>query len=246
MRSRLDNWTHRPGWRMRPVAWAWAGLCLLSVTACDNSPTVSKTPEATPETVPETATPMPPPPPDGAFLALLPPEQTNQIRALGLPLVLPTAIPEGFEVAQVQTQPDERFAGYQILYRDQGVPAGSPAEHRCFLVEFTEGGIGGTPTTENRLALKPPILAEDGAEYGLNYGPYTDAALREQFPEPSLVSDWLPVAGGFVRLAGAALINNTLTPSVACTDITVEAAVSIIDSLAVIADEIQGDGVPAE
>jgi len=96
------------------------------------------------------------------------------------------------------------------------------------------------------LALKPPILAEDGAEYGLNYGPYTDAALQEQFPEPSLVSDWLPVAGGFVRLAEAALINNTLTPSVACTDITVEAAVSIIDSLAVIADEIQGDGVPAE
>lgn len=234
MRSRLDDWTHRPGRRRHSVAWALAGLCLLGVTACDNSPTVSETPEVTPETVPETANPVPPPPPDSAFLALLPPEQTTEIRSLGLPLLLPTDIPEGFEVAQVQTRQDERFPGYQLLYRDGG--------NRCFLIEFTVGGIGGTPTTENRQPLNPPILDGETAEYGLNYGPYVDPALRDQFPEPSLVSDWLPVEGGFVRLAGAELINNTLTPAVPCTDIALEAAIPIIDSLAVISDEIQGDG----
>lgn len=221
-------------------SWALVGSGCLLLTACDRGPTP---PEATtpPEAATETA-PAPPPPPDTAFLALLTPDQTAQIRALGLPLVLPTAIPQGFEVAQVQTQSDERFGGYQVLYRDGGVPAGSSAENRCFLTEFTVGGIGGTPTTENRLVLNPPVLADDGAEYGLNYGPYTDPALREQFPEPSLVSDWLPVDGGFVRLAGAELINNTLAPAVPCTDIAIEEAVPIIDSLAVISDEIQGDG----
>jgi hypothetical protein len=59
---------------------------------------------------------VPPPPPDTAFLALITPEQTAQIRALGLPLVLPTAIPDGFGVVQLLTQSDDRFGGYQVLY----------------------------------------------------------------------------------------------------------------------------------
>ncbi|WP_204141725.1 hypothetical protein [Halomicronema sp. CCY15110] len=217
-----------------PVGRAIAVLCLVSLAACRTAPPEATTP---PSTDPATALPeVPPPPPDTAFLALMTPEQTAQIRALGLPLVLPTAIPAGFGVVQILTQPDDRFGGYQILYRDGG--------DRCFLIEYTTGGIGGTPTTENRLPLTPPILGDGAAEYGLNYGLYTDPALREQFPDPSLISDWLPVPGGFVRLAGAALINTALNPEVPCTNLTTAEAIAVINSLAVISEDIQGDGVP--
>jgi hypothetical protein len=47
-----------------------------------------------------------------------------------------------------------------------------------------------------------------------------------------------------VRLAGAALINTVLNPEVPCTNLTPEAAIAVINSLAVISADIQGDGVP--
>jgi len=246
MRSPSFCKTRLLGSILSPLSWLLIGFCLLNLMACDRRSGVSDATQPPANDSTGISSGAPPPPPDSAFLALLTPDQTTQIRSLGLPLVLPTDIPEGFEVAQLQIQQDGRFPGYQLLYRDGGIPAGAPAANRCFLVEFTVGGIGGTPPTANRQPLNPPILADDGAEYGLNYAPYTDAAQREQFPEPSLISDWLPVEGGFVRLAGTELINNTLTPEVVCTDIAVEEAVAIIDSLAVISDEIQGDGLPVE
>jgi len=237
MRSSLPPHLHPARWHSFLLGWALAGCCLGLVVACDSAPTALEPSAPAPEssTASSTEPPPPPPPPDTAFLALLTPDQTAQIRELGLPLVLPTAIPDGFGVAQILTRPDERFGGYQILYRDR--------RDRCFLIEFTMGGIGGTPATENRLPLDPPILTDDTVSYGLNYGPYSDPALREEFPDPSLLSDWLPVDAGFVRLAGAALINNTLAPTVPCSNVAVDEAVVIIDSLAVITDEIQGDGV---
>ncbi|MEM1310224.1 MAG: hypothetical protein AAGF98_12185 [Cyanobacteria bacterium P01_H01_bin.153] len=229
-------------WRWSSISGTVVGLCLIGIAACDRPSTRSDpadtspaaTLEAPPEAAAESRPTTPPPPPEAAFLALVTPDQTAQIRALELPLVLPAAIPEGFQVDQVQTQPDEPFRGYQILYRDD--------RERCFLIEHTAGGVGDTPATENRLPLNPPILGDDTVEYGLNHGPYADPLLREQFSEPSLLSDWLPVAGGFSRLAGAALINATLAPETPCTNLTIEDAVTIIDSLAIITDEIQGDG----
>ncbi len=234
MRSRFWRLSTQSIRRCLPLGGAIAGLCLLGLTACRPAPPEATAPPSPDPTASEPG--APPPPPNTAFLALITPEQTAQIRALGLPLVLPTAIPDGFGVVQLLTQADERFGGYQILYRDGG--------DRCFLIEFTTGGVGGTPTTEKRLPLMPPILTDDTVEYGLNYGVFVDTALREQFPEPSLISDWLPVSDGFVRLSGAALINNTLTPEMPCTNLTTEDAIAVINSLAVISTDIQGDGVP--
>lgn len=232
MRSRFPFVVMNVSWRWQVLVGAVVGLCLGGTAACRNAP---PPPEPTEESTAVSPT-APPPPPSSAFLGLLAPEQTAQINALGLPLVLPTTVPAGFSATQVQPQPDERFAGYQILYRD--------SSDRCFLIEYTVGGLEGTPATAERRVLNPPMVAENSVEYALNYGPYTDLALREQFSEPALVSDWLPVAEGFARLAGAALINNTLSPPVPCTDLTVEEAVAIVESLAVISDEIQGDKAP--
>lgn len=218
----------------RPIRPAAIGLSLIGLTACGGTATSPDT-AATADAPPAESEPLaPPPPPDTAFLALLTPGQTAPIRALNLPLVLPTAIPARFEPVQIETQPDERFGGYQVLYRD--------GSDRCFLIEYTVGGVGDIPATANRLPLNPPILKDDTVEYGLHSGPYLDASLREQFPAPSLVTDWLPVEGGLVRLAGAALINNSLAPPVPCTNVAVEEAVAIIDSLAIISEDIQGDG----
>ncbi|NEQ42055.1 MAG: hypothetical protein F6K00_00250 [Leptolyngbya sp. SIOISBB] len=234
MRSRIFSSLTVVSRQLQWLGIALASFGLVGISACQNAPNPPEATESSTTAPAESLPPAPPPPPDTAFLALLSPTQTAQIRVLGLPLVLPTAIPDEFGVVQIETQSDERFGGYQILYRD--------GSDRCFLIEYTVGGVGDLPATENRLPLNPPILADDTVEYGLNSGPYVDTSLREQFPEPSLISDWLPVEGGFVRLAGAALINNSLVPAVPCTNLAVEEAVAIIDSLAVISEDIQGDG----
>lgn len=206
---------------------------LLLIAACQG-----ESPTSQPPSTPVASEDVPPPPPGSAFLGRLTPEQTAEIEALSLPLVLPSDIPGEFSVAQVITQPGDRFAGYQILYRSGG--------DRCFLIEYASGGVGGTPETDNRQPISPPILQNGAAEFGLNYGNYKDPALREQFPAASLMSDWLPVAGGFVRFAGAALINSTLQPSAPCQNVTVEEAIAIINSLAVITEGFFGDGVGQE
>ncbi|MEL7316957.1 MAG: hypothetical protein AAFN08_18765 [Cyanobacteria bacterium J06559_3] len=174
----------------------------------------------------------PPPPPSAAFIALLSPEKAAEIEAMGVPLVVPTAIPAGFAVEQVMTSQSENFSSYQILYRDGG--------DRCFVVEFAAGGVGDIPATEYRLPIEPPLFS--GGEYGLNYGGYVDSDLRAQFPEPELVSDWLIGDNGVYRLAGAAYINDALTPARPCQDITPEEAVEVVESLALVTDDIGGDG----
>lgn len=174
----------------------------------------------------------PPPPPAGAFLALLSPEHTAEIRALGVPLVVPTAIPPDFVVSQVKTVVDDAFSSYQILYRGGG--------DRCFLVEYASSGVGSTPETEYRIPINAPLV-EDGEAYGLNHGQYADPSLRADFPEPDLVSDWLPLSTGAYRLAGAAYINEAIAPTPLCQDISPAEAVAIVESSAIITDEIIGD-----
>ncbi|MEM0980454.1 MAG: hypothetical protein AAGH78_09280 [Cyanobacteria bacterium P01_H01_bin.58] len=180
-----------------------------------------------------TALDGPPPPPSSAYIALLTPEQTTEIRAADIPLVVPTAIPAGFVVEQVTVKQDERFAEYQILYRDN--------RDRCFVVEYGSGGFGG-PATEYRVPINPPLV-NDGEKYGLNYGSYNYADSSDQLTESELHSDWLVLEeiGGY-RLAGAAYINNRLTPDLPCQDVTVEEAVELVESFALITEEIVGDG----
>lgn len=183
---------------------------------------------------PTNSPPAPPPPPGAAFIGLLTPEQTTQIKTLGVPLVLPTNIPPGFAVDRVDLNQSDRFTGYQVLYRD--------SSDQCFAIEYTTGDVGSIPETENRMVINLPWSATT-AGYSLNYGHYVDPALRDQFPEPELISDWLPMGEGLYRLTGAAYINKVVAPARPCQDVPVEIAVSILESSTVITDEIQGDGI---
>ncbi|NJN21823.1 MAG: hypothetical protein HC812_12385 [Leptolyngbya sp. RL_3_1] len=160
-----------------------------------------------------------------------------QLKTLGVPVVIPTAIPDGFVVTDIAVAAGgDREQGYSILYRHP--------DNRCFLVEYTAGGVGGTPATEYRLPLNLPLFPE--VDYGLNYGAFTDPDLRSQFPEPELMSDWLEYSGGFYRLAGAAYINDQLndqqSPEPPCQDLAPEEAVTIIESFTEVKDEVVGDG----
>lgn len=225
--------------------WAAVLLGVLLVGACRDQPPEPSGQNSSPlfEDAPTLETPPqeaiappnqegPPPPPSSAFLALLPPDQTAAIQALGVPIVVPTDIPTGFAVDRVEVTQNDRFPSYQILYRD--------GSDRCFVVEYAGAGIGDIPATEYRTPINPPLFGEN--EYGLNYGNYVDPGLQAQFPEPELASDWLMQANGFYRLAGAAYINNTFSLEQPCQDITPEEAVQIVESLALITDEIFGDG----
>lgn len=211
------------------------GLVLVGLVAC-GSPEAASPPDtaAAPEPTGGPA-PEPPPPPQQAFLALLTPEQTAALRALQVPIVVPTAIPAGFAVSQVITEPAGADLGdpnYQLLYRGP--------DDRCFVVEYAAGGVGDIPATAYRVPVQPPLFP--GEAYGLNYGPYADPDLRSQFPEPELASDWLIGEQGAYRLAGAAYINDTLAPTPPCQDIDPDTAVTLIESLTLLTNTIEGDG----
>ncbi|NER84354.1 MAG: hypothetical protein F6K42_33445 [Leptolyngbya sp. SIO1D8] len=205
---------------------------LMFLSACGGSSSEIPSVEAPDTAVPPPTQEGPPPPPSSAFIALLSPEQTAEIKALGVPLVVPTSIPAGFLVTHVESIQEEEFPSYRILYRD--------GSDRCFLVEYAAAGVGDIPATEYRIPISPPLF--EGGEYGLNYGSYVDPSLKAQFPESELMSDWLPKANGVYRLAGAAYINDTLSPVNPCQDLTPEEAVQIIESFALITEEIVGDG----
>ncbi|MBE7382400.1 MAG: hypothetical protein F6J95_013445 [Leptolyngbya sp. SIO1E4] len=218
-----------------------SAIALLTVlSACGSAPSESSDANDLPSSSSPTESPPPlqegpPPPPSSAFIALLSPEQTAEIRMLGVPLVVPTDIPAGFTVVHVEgTQENGPLDSrrYRILYRD--------SSDRCFLVEYASAGVGAIPETEYRIPIRPPLLEE--GEYGLNYGSYVDPNLRAQFPDSILMSDWLPKGDGFYRLAGATYINDALAPIDPCQDLTPEEAVQVVESFALLTDEIGGDG----
>lgn len=211
------------------------GLIVLTgfVGGCDRrgseAPTVT-----VPAPPPETA---PPSPPAGSFLAQLSPDQMQQLEALGVEVVVPGVVPGGFSVADIQAHPasgsgPDGGSSYSIVYRDQ--------ENHCFAIEFASAGIGGMPEVEHQVPISPPLFS--GQDYSLYYGQYVDPALRSQFAESELHTDWMAGGEGFYRLIGAAYINSTLLPQAGCQDISPETAVGIVESLTVTTSDVMGDG----
>lgn len=181
--------------------------------------------------------PAPPPPPQGAFLAQLSPEQTAQLNAFGVEVVVPGVVPPAFSVADIRGKAAsgtglDQGAAYFILYRD--------SSNRCFAIEYAASGIGDLPATEQRLPIQPPLFI--GTDYGLNYGVYTDKALRSQFPQPELYTDWLMRPSGAYRLIGANYINTTFAAQPPCQDLSPTEAKQVVESLTVLAPEVIGDG----
>jgi hypothetical protein len=138
--------------------------------------------------------------------------QQANLKSLGIKIVVPRYIPQGFQVTKISTEPC-RSAGvcrvgqpsYKITYR-------SPKK-ACFDVEGTGGGIGG-PDLENAIPAKSKLFGSTQVGF---------------FRNTHLSSDWLtlsPDSGPFYRLYSRAW-----KPDGCASKITSQEAVKIVESL---------------
>ncbi|MBD2231925.1 hypothetical protein [Phormidium tenue] len=195
-------------------------------SACDRpSPTATSAPLTTP------VAEGPPPPPEGAFLAQMSPTQTSQLTSLGVEVVVPGQVPPSFAIAEIRVDSSDIGPGYLVVYQNE--------RSQCFAVEFAAEGIGDSPATESRLPIQPPLFGDQG--YGLNYGPFTDANLRAEFPDSNLFTDWMLGASGAYRLVGATYIGGLFESLQACEDVSPEEAVALAESFTVLTAEPMGD-----
>jgi hypothetical protein len=174
----------------------------------------------------------PPPPPPEAFLGQLPPAETSQLNNLGVAVMVPGTVPPSFSLATMRTDQQDTSIGYILVYQD--------AANRCFAIEFASDGIGDPPATQQRLPVQTPGF--EGQDYGLNYGPFIDEAMQQQFPGDNLYTDWLTGTDGFYRLVGAAYVGELFTALTGCTDVSPEEAVAIVESLTPLNPTAIGDG----
>jgi hypothetical protein len=145
--------------------------------------------------------------------------QQRDLRLLGMPVLLPTYLPPGFQLAEVKIL-QEGMKGYAILFES--------ANNGCFLVEATNGGIGGGIELESTLPITAKLLGEG---YALNYGLPKDLELRQQFPEADLYSDWMKLDRYFYRLSGALMAREEYDYANCRQDIAPAEAVKVIESL---------------
>jgi hypothetical protein len=172
----------------------------------------------------------PPPPPAGAFLGQMPPAQTSQLASLGVEVVVPGEVPPDFAIAELRVDQGDPGPGYLVVYQN--------AANQCFAVEFASESFGAPPATANRIAIQPPLFGEG---YSLNYGPFADADMQAQFPEPNLFTDWMLGPSGAYRLIGASYIGDLFEPLHDCEDVSPEAAAALAESLTVLTDDPMGD-----
>ncbi|MFH7243248.1 MAG: hypothetical protein ACHWZW_10410 [Spirulina sp.] len=177
----------------------------------------------------------PPPPPPGAFLAQLSPDQVAQLTSLGIDVVVPGTVPPAFQVADLRITQGDMGTSYLIVYQN--------ASNQCFAVEYVDGGTLTPLATENRVPIKPPLFTDENGNpsYGLNYGKYSDPEWQAKFPEPNLYTDWLAGPSGYYRLTGAAEIKALFATFDACKDIDPQDAVAIAESFTLITTEPMGE-----
>lgn len=174
---------------------------------------------------------VPPPPPEGAFLAQMPPAQTSQLTSLGVEVVVPGQVPPTFSIVEMRVDQGDTGPGYLVVYQNN--------RSQCFAIEFAASGIGDPPATESRVPIQPPLFNDQ--DYGLNYGPFTDADLRAD-PHSNLFTDWLIGSSGAYRLIGATYIGDLFESLQGCEDITPEEAVALAESLTVLSADPMGEG----
>lgn len=207
-----------------------AALLLLAggLTACDRAELAPSRPLDAPLEPPLAE--GPPPPPEGAFLGQMPPEQTSQLTSLGVEVVVPGDVPPSFSIVELRVDQSNSGPAYLVVYQND--------LNQCFAVEFAAGGIGDMPATENRLPIQPPLFGEG---YGLHYGPFAEADMQAQFPEFNLFTDWMVGPSGAYRLIGATYIGELFDPLRGCEDVAPEEAVALAESLTVLTADPMGE-----
>jgi hypothetical protein len=145
--------------------------------------------------------------------AVLTAPQQTALKALGIKIAVPSAVPAGYTISKVEVKPCPaqtprsatgtcRFGpNYGIVYRHA-------KQDRCFAIEATGGGIGGVPAGYG-VSVNTALLGQVTLLFGA-----PNAALKQPStpqlaaPQPNLLSDW-GGTGPFYRIAGADLVRPT-------------------------------------
>jgi hypothetical protein len=112
----------------------------------------------------------------------LTPAQIDQLQSTGVKIAVPTYIPDGFQVAEIEVKPCPNGArrcrfgpSYTITYRNAG--------GYNFSIQSASGGFGG-PVLASKLPINSPLF---GREYVLYYGKYPNVSP----PKEGMFSDWM-------------------------------------------------------
>lgn len=154
--------------------------------------------------------------------------QLQQMKAVGMRMVMPTTVPAGFQLTDVLSRSDSRFGpSYILVYRKGSA---------CFGIEGTRGGIGGIPTGDaGSYAIKNAVLGRGQLEQRRSPGP----------GEPQLISQWLG-RDPFYRFVGANYRFNGGSELANCQDISVKDAILVSDALRYLdLDQDVVQGLPA-
>ncbi|MEM8611509.1 MAG: hypothetical protein AAGF93_05785 [Cyanobacteria bacterium P01_H01_bin.105] len=191
-----------------------------------NLPTAPQTPTAAISSSPDIK--VPPPPPSNSYLAQLPPDATNQLVQLDINIVIPTYLTQNMNLVnyEVGETADNGSAYYWLIYRD--------GQNRCFAIEYASEGIENS-SLENQESLDSSLFGEG---YYLYHGKFPNGGDGE-LPESDLFTDWLAGDDGFYRLIGAGLVNTRNYGQSDCTNITVDEAIAIAESLGYLPTDIK-------
>jgi hypothetical protein len=148
--------------------------------------------------------------------------QQENLKSLGIKVVVPRYIPSGFRVVKVKTEPCRSGAcragqpGYTITYQS--------SKKACFDVEGTSGGLGG-PGLEDAISVKSKLFGSTQVGFFRVPG----SSERGMAESTHLSSDWLtlsPASGPFYRLYSRAW-----KPAGCTSRITPQEAVKIVEFL---------------
>lgn len=133
--------------------------------------------------------------------------QLQQMRSVGMRMVMPRNVPSGFQLSTVLNRNDGRFQSYLLVYRKG---------RQCFGVEGTTGGIGEFPAGVERFPVRNAVLGR---------------GTIERFNQaPQLMGQWLG-RGPFYRFAGAGYSFNGSAELAGCQDVTAKEAVFVSEAL---------------
>ncbi len=153
--------------------------------------------------------------------------QLQQMKAVGMRMVMPTTVPAGFRLTTVASRSDSRFGpSYLLVYRKGSA---------CFGIEGTRGGIGGIPTGDaGSYPIKNAVLGRGQLEYR-----------RSSTEQPQLISQWMG-RDPFYRFVGANYQFNGGSELAGCQDISVKDAILVSESLRYLdLDQNIVEGLPA-
>jgi hypothetical protein len=135
------------------------------------------------------------------------PSQLQQMKSVGMRMVMPRNVPPGFQLTNILTRDDGRFQSYLLVYRK-----GSS----CFGIEGTTGGIGGFPAGTATFPIKNAVLGR--------------GQLEQRLEIPQILGQWMG-RGPFYRFVGAGYGFNNGSELAGCQNVTPKEAVFVSEAL---------------